>query len=189
MYFLELIKNYSKNESVELLIDMDGVIASYDFGKPLNFKTKRPLKSNITTLEKISKLKNVECTILSICHKDKEIEDKNEWLDRYAPFFPKNKRFILSKETIKEKSSAQMKLDFIKNYQSNKKIIIVDDDNYILKELSKNAYEYFSQTQRLTLLGYIIKFIQTNKCSENHYRINIKMGNLLFQKPKLYIHG
>lgn len=137
MYFLELIKNYSKNQSVELLIDMDGVIASYDFGKPLNFKIKRPLKDNIKTLKQVSQLKNVECSILSICHKDREIEDKNEWLDRHASFFPKNRRFILSKETIKEKSSAQMKLDFIKNYQSDKKIILVDDDNYILKELSK----------------------------------------------------
>lgn len=138
MHFIELIEELSKDEPVELLIDMDGVIASYDFGKPLNFKTKRPLFSNIKILEKVSNLENVECSILSICHKDIEIKDKNEWLDQYASFFNKDKRFILSKETIKGQSSAQMKLNFIQKYHPHIKKIIVDDDNLILKELSKN---------------------------------------------------
>lgn len=136
MYFLKLIEELSKNEQVELIVDMDGVISSYDFGKPLNFKTKRPLTRNIEVLEKVSKLKNVQCSILSVCHKDEEIKDKNEWLDKYAPFFDKNRRNILSKESIKGKESSQMKLDFLKNYHSEIKRIIVDDDNKILKELS-----------------------------------------------------
>ena len=43
MHFYNLIKELSKKNKIKLFVDMDGVIASYDFGKPLNFKIKRPL--------------------------------------------------------------------------------------------------------------------------------------------------
>ena len=65
---------------------MDGVIASYDFGKPLNFKKKRPLTTNIKTLSKVNKLANVELYILSVCRLERQIKEKNNWLDKYAPF-------------------------------------------------------------------------------------------------------
>ena len=57
LYFYNLIKELSKKNNIDLFIDMDGVIASYNFGEPLNFKTKRPLMTNINTLEKISNMK------------------------------------------------------------------------------------------------------------------------------------
>ena len=81
MYFYELIKNISDNKKTRIYVDMDGVIACYDFGKPLNFKTKRPLNTNIKTLEKINNLHNVELFILSVCRLNKEIDDKTKWLD------------------------------------------------------------------------------------------------------------
>ena len=116
---------------------MDGVIASYNFGEPLNFKTKRPLLTNINELKKVSEIPNVELFILSICKKNKEIHDKNNWLDQYAPFFKKENRFILSKEMIPNRESSQMKIDFLKNYKSSSQIVLIDDDNQILKEISK----------------------------------------------------
>lgn len=137
MYFYNLIKQISKNKKIALFVDMDGVIASYDFGKPLNFKTKRPLKSSIRTLEKVSKMNNVELYILSICKKDTEINDKNNWLDQHAPFFKKNNRYILSKETIPDQTSGKMKSLFLKYYPSKCQKVLVDDDNTVLKEIRK----------------------------------------------------
>ena len=138
MHFYNLISEIAKDEEIDLFIDMDGVISSYDFGKPLDFVNKRPLKTNIETIKKISTLNNVNLHILSVCRKDIEIEHKNCWLNKYAPFFKKENRNILSKETFVGFSSAELKLDFLKKYKSNNKIIVVDDDNNVLNTISKN---------------------------------------------------
>ena len=73
MHFYELIKEKYHDKEVLLFVDMDGVIASYDFGKPLDFKNKRPLKTNIDTLKKVSELDNITLNILSVCRKDYQI--------------------------------------------------------------------------------------------------------------------
>ena len=67
-----------------------------------------------------------------------EVEHKNNWLDKYAPFFLKENRNVLSKETYTGFSSAELKLDFLKRYNTNKKIILVDDDNNVLNTIDKN---------------------------------------------------
>ena len=41
MKIVEEIKEYAFNKKVNLYVDMDGVIAEYDFGKPLDFLNKR----------------------------------------------------------------------------------------------------------------------------------------------------
>lgn len=137
MYFYNLISNLAENEVIDLFIDMDGVISSYNFGMPLDFKNKRPLKTNINTLEKVSKIENVNLHILSVCRKDNEVQIKNEWLDINAPFFKKENRNVLSKETYTGFSSAELKLDFLKRYNTSNKIILVDDDNHVLSTISK----------------------------------------------------
>lgn len=137
MYFYNLISNLAENEVIDLFIDMDGVISSYNFGMPLDFKNKRPLKTNINTLEKVSKIENVNLHILSVCRKDNEVQIKNEWLDINAPFFKKENRNVLSKETYTGFSSAELKLDFLKKYNTSNKIVLVDDDNHILSTISK----------------------------------------------------
>lgn len=136
MYFYNLIKKISTTSKVKIFVDMDGVIASYDFGKPLNFKTKRPLKTNIEVLSRVSSLENVELYILSVCRKNYQIDEKNEWLDKNAPFFKKSNRYILSKEKNINMSSSNMKMNFFKNYKTNDKIIFVDDDNKVLSTIS-----------------------------------------------------
>ena len=105
MHFYELIKEITNEKNADLYVDMDGVIAAYEFGKPLDFRNKRPLKSSIEKLEKVSKLSNITIHILSVCRKDFQIDDKNIWLDNNAPFFKKENRHILSKETITGLSS------------------------------------------------------------------------------------
>ncbi len=137
MKILEEIKEYATYNKVNLYVDMDGVIAEYDFGKPLDFLNKRPLLSNIELLRKISQIDNVKMHILSICKKDSQIEEKNVWLDKYAPFFDKENRHIISKETYQNTSSSNLKINFLKEIKNFK--ILIDDDNDILKKVSKNV--------------------------------------------------
>ena len=138
MYFYNLINRLSKEENIIIYVDMDGVIASYDFGKPLYFANKRPLITNIKTLEKVSHLKNVELHILSVCRKKREINDKNDWLDKYAKFFEKDKRIILDKESNPSFTSKELKLNYLKTLNYNDKIIFIDDDNEVLRFIRDN---------------------------------------------------
>lgn len=136
MYFLEKIKNEYKDEDVVLFVDMDGVIADYDFGNAKDFHKKRPVRTNINTFLELSKEKNIELCILSVCRTNEQIKEKNVWLDQYASFFKEDKRFVLSKEVYDTLSSKEIKANFLKDYikkKLGKKIVVVDDDNGILK--------------------------------------------------------
>ena len=138
MYFYNLIEKMAKDEKIIIYVDMDGVIASYDFGRPLDFANKRPLKTNIKTLEKVNCLKNVELHILSVCRKKREVKDKNEWLDKYAKFFDKDKRIILDKESNPTLTSKELKLNYLKTLNYNDKVIFIDDDNEVLRFIRDN---------------------------------------------------
>ena len=135
MHFYELIKKITEDKQVIIYVDMDGVIASYDFGKPLDFINKRPLTTNIQTLNKISKLNNVELHILSVCRLDNQVREKNDWLNKYAPFFEQDKRTIISKESNPHYSSKELKLNYLKSLEIKEQIIFIDDDNEVLKTI------------------------------------------------------
>ena len=139
MHFYNLIKELSEKKEVMLYVDMDGVIASYNIGKPLDFLNKRPLKENINKLEKVSELPNVELYILSICKKDSQIEDKNIWLDKHVPFFKKENRVIISKEKIENITSPEIKSNYLNNVKTDKQIVFLDDDNAILKKVMNSV--------------------------------------------------
>ena len=138
MHFYNLMKELSSKKEVILFVDMDGVIASYDIGRPFDFLNKRPLMVRIKELEEISKLPNIEICILSICRKDSQVNEKNEWLDKYAPYFKKEKRNIISKETVEGFTSAEIKSNFLEEYKTDKQIVFVDDDNMVLKKVGEN---------------------------------------------------
>ena len=138
MHFYNLIKNLSSEKELVIFVDMDGVISSYDVGKPIDFLNKRPLKENINKLEKINELPNIELYILSICRKNFQIEEKNIWLDKYAPFFKRENRIIISKQETDNTSSPEIKANYLKNVKTNKQIVFIDDDNAILKNVIKN---------------------------------------------------
>lgn len=135
MHFYNLIKDLAEQKNIMMFVDMDGVIASYDVGKPLDFLNKRPLTENIKKLEEISKISNVELHILSLCKKNFQIEEKNIWLDKHAPFFNKENRTIISKEKFPGISSPELKANYLNSLETNKQIILVDDDNGILKKV------------------------------------------------------
>ena len=133
MHFYKLIKKLTEDKKAIIYVDMDGVIASYYLGKPLDFKNKRPLTTNINTLKKINTLTNIELHILSICRKDYQIKEKNDWLDKYAPFFEKDKRTIIPKESYPHYSSKELKLNYLKSLKNDEQIIFIDDDNEVLR--------------------------------------------------------
>lgn len=135
MYLKEFLKKYE--DPIELYVDMDGVIADYVIGKPCDFDKKRPLYTSIKKLEEISKMGNVNMNILSITRKTIGRTEKNVWLDKYAPFFKKENRNIISKEENPNISSANLKLNFLKNVNNDKIIILIDDDPIILKTIEK----------------------------------------------------
>lgn len=135
MHFYELIKGITENKKTIIYVDMDGVIASLDFGKPLDFSKKRPLMTNIKTLSKLSSLENVELHILSVCRFNNEVNQKNEWLNKYAPFFEKDKRTIIAKESNPNYSSKELKLNYLKSLKSKEQIIFIDDDREVLKTI------------------------------------------------------
>ena len=53
MKIINEIKTMAKDKKIDIYVDMDGVIAEYDFGRPLDFLNKRPLLGNIKVLEEI----------------------------------------------------------------------------------------------------------------------------------------
>ena len=141
MHFYNLIKDLSEKKDIIMFVDMDGVLASYDVGKPLDFLNKRPLIENIKKLEKILELSNIELHILSICRKNFQIEEKNTWLDKHAPFFKKENRVIISKEKFPGITSPELKANYLNNIKTNKQVILVDDDNTVLKKVMDTVDE------------------------------------------------
>lgn len=139
MYFYNLLKEMASKKDIMLFVDMDGVIAAYSIGKnPYDFLNKRPLRQNIANIEQVSKIENVEVHVLSICRENYQVEDKNIWLDKNAPFFAKENRNIISRESHEWKTAKEIKLEFLKNVKTDKQIVLVDDDNAVLKNIQEN---------------------------------------------------
>lgn len=128
MYLKEYLKQFG-NKKIKIYVDMDGVIADYEVGVARDFHKKRPLISNISKLENISKMDNVELYILSVTRMDEGFEQKQIWLDKHAPLFKKKNRIIISRESNNFKESVDLKVDFIKEIQRDGSIIIVIDDD------------------------------------------------------------
>ena len=137
MFLKNFLKNYQDNH-IKLFIDMDGVIADYDFGIAKDYHKKRPLYDSIKKLEDVSKMKNIEVFILSATRENEGIEQKNTWLDEYAPFFKKDRRIILSRETNNMTESSVLKAEYLKKYKRDDSILmVIDDDPKNLKEIHK----------------------------------------------------
>lgn len=137
MYLKNYLKQY-KNKKIKLLVDMDGVIADYVFGSAKDYDKKRPLKASIRKLEKISEMPNVELYIFSATRKDEGIEQKHWWLDTYAPFFKRENRIIISRESNNMEESASLKANYLKELKRDDSIImVIEDDPKNMKEINK----------------------------------------------------
>ena len=137
MYILDYLKKY-EDKKIKLFVDMDGVIADYEFGSAKDYDKKRPLIDNIKKLEFVSKLPNVEMYIFSATRMSEGYKQKNWWLDKYAPFFKRENRIIISREDNDMIESSKLKAEYLENYDRDESIIIViDDDPKNLKDIHK----------------------------------------------------
>lgn len=136
MYLKEYLEQF-KDKKIKLFVDMDGVVADYIFGDAKDYDKKRPLYDNIDKLEEISKMENVELLILSTTRYSTGYDQKNWWLDNYAPFFKKENRIILSREDNEMRDSSILKAEYLANYErDNSVLILIDDDPKNLKDVN-----------------------------------------------------
>ena len=135
MYLNEYLEQF-KDKRIKIFVDMDGVVADYIFGSARDYDKKRPLYDNIDKLEIISKKPNVEMFIFSVTRYSSGFAQKNWWLDKYAPFFKKDNRIIISREDNDMRESSTLKAEYLANYERDDSILIlIDDDPKILKEV------------------------------------------------------
>ncbi len=128
MYIKDFLDQY-KDKKIKLFVDMDGVIADYIIGQPKDYDKKRPLFDSINKLKLISELPNVEMYILSATRKNEGIEQKHWWLDKYAPFFKKENRIIISREANNMTETSILKAEYMRTYKRDDSIMIVIDDD------------------------------------------------------------
>ncbi len=128
MYLKDYLENF-KDKKIKLFVDMDGVIADFVVGDAGHYDIKRPLFDSIKKLEEISKMPNVELFIFSATRMNSGINEKNYWLDKYAPFFKRENRIILSREANSFIESSKLKEDYLKKYEKDDSIIILIDDD------------------------------------------------------------
>lgn len=139
MIIYDVLKKY-ENQKVRMYVDMDGVVADYDVGIAADYDKKRPLISNISKLKDVSEMPNVELHILSVTRMSNGIQEKNDWLDQFAPFFKKENRNILSREEANfEKNALELKYEFISTLKrDDSQIIFIDDDPAILRKIDED---------------------------------------------------
>lgn len=137
MYLKDFLEQFN-DKKIKLFVDMDGVIADYIFGSAQDYDKKRPLYDSIDKLEIISKMSNVELYILSATRYSSGFEQKNYWLDTYAPFFKKENRIIISREENNMIASSILKAEYLANYERDGSVLIlIDDDPKNLKDVRK----------------------------------------------------
>ena len=118
MYLEDFLNQYN-DKKVKMFVDMDGVIADFNFGKACDFDKKRPL--------------------YSATRMNKGYDEKQYWLDKYAPFFKKENRVIISREEHDFVESATLKADYMRNVERDGSVIVViDDDPKNLRAIRKS---------------------------------------------------
>lgn len=92
-------------------------------------------------MKKISNIKNIDLYILSLSKSNIIVDEKKQWLKKYAPFI-KDQNYIIINKEIGEYDSQNR--DYIKAQKIEEKmkdydyVILLDDDHKILKETRKN---------------------------------------------------
>ena len=137
MYLKNYLKQF-KGQKIKLFVDMDGVIADYIFDCARDYDKKRPLNDSIEKLREISRMRNVELFILSATRTDEGIDQKHYWLDIYAPFFKKENRIILSRQSNDMRDSSILKAEYMKKLKRKGCLfIVIDDDPKNLRDIHK----------------------------------------------------
>ena len=135
MYLKDYLNQF-EGKKIKLFVDMDGVIVDYVVGSTDDFDKRRPLYTSLSKLEEVYEEGNIDLYILSITRMNKGLQEKNIWLDNYAPMFKKENRVIISIEANDFKSSAELKAEYMSSLERDGSVIIViDDDPRVLKAM------------------------------------------------------
>ncbi len=144
--FYNKIKTMSKGIKINIFVDMDGVVADYDMidhkihGTEEDvYLNKRPIKTVIKILEKISTLENVTLYIFSVTKLNNQIGGKIKWLDKYMPFIKRGNIIIISREDNNFDEASIIKSKYYKNnpIDTNAVNIHIDDSHNVLKAIDK----------------------------------------------------
>ena len=135
MYFENYLKELG-NKKIKVFVDMDGTIVDYVVGDTTNFDGRRPLLHNLKNLENASKMANVEIYILSAARLHSGLDQKLNWLDKYAPFIKKENRIILIREDNDFLPAKILKANYLEQLEKDDSIVIVvDDDRQVIDEI------------------------------------------------------
>lgn len=149
MKFYNKIKEIcKKHEKVALFVDMDGTIVEYNvypYGFITNeteklFLNANPLDVVIDNLKRINKIKNLDIYILSLSRSNIIVEEKKQWLKKFATFIKEENYIILNKESGDYNSENR---EFIKAIKMKEKlneydfVMLLDDEHKILKRTQK----------------------------------------------------
>ncbi len=130
----------NKKKTIDLYVDMDGVLAEFDIGN-FDYSTIRPIKTIIARIKHLNTLSNINVKVLSVCKTNKIVDEKYIWFEKHANFFNKNQLIFLSKENEINYGleSMELKNNYLsKNININNITVLVDDDNQVLSYIKKN---------------------------------------------------
>lgn len=131
-----------KYENINLIFDMDGVLAEYKYGegdaiiKNIDgaFINKRPLYSIVNKVIELSKLSYTDIYIISSCFSRKHEYEKDTWLNKYIPFIKKENRLYSYCKTFNECNEKKVVL-IKKIIKCKSPLVIIDDEHDVLRQL------------------------------------------------------
>lgn len=145
MKFYNRISKICKgHKKVALFVDMDGTIVEYSVF-PDGFVTTEtkevflnaePLEVVLNNLKKVSEIENLDVYILSLARSFIIVEEKKQWLKKYAPFIKEENYILLNKENGDYNAENR---EFIKSIKMKEKldkydyVMLLDDDHKILR--------------------------------------------------------
>lgn len=149
MEFYNRIKEIcKKHKKVALFVDMDGTIVEYNVF-PDGFVTTatkevflnaEPLGVVLNNLKKINEIENLDIYILSLARSFIIIDEKKQWLKKYAPFIKEENYILLNRENGDYNSENR---EFVKSIKMKEKlneydyVMLLDDEHKILKRTLK----------------------------------------------------
>ena len=152
IFFNKIKEICNENKKVAMFVDMDGTIVEYHVyrdnelttstkGKFLNGE---PLDVVLENLKKINEIENIDIYILSFSKSTIIVEEKKQWLKKYASFIKEENWIILNKEIgeyNKENRNfmkARKMQEKLKDYDC---VVFLDDDHKILKQAQEDLGE------------------------------------------------
>ena len=144
-YFKDYLNQF-EGRTINIYVDMDGVVSDYDaitFAKEKDnddaYLNKRPIFTTINILKELSNNPNINLYILSCAKKKSQIEGKYIWLAKYMDFIKRENINIISREEKNFMKAYDIKGQFLKEHYNPNEVNIMIDDSHDVIILQKRA--------------------------------------------------